>query len=55
MDTQSTEQTSEVLTEEEIHHLQFADDPEYWDYLDQLDYELGGAREWDMPVEGDSR
>jgi len=50
MKTQSTEQQAPELTQEEQHHLQFADDEDYWDYLDQLEYELGGAREWDCMV-----
>ena len=49
MNSQSTERAPE-LTEEELQHLQFADDEDYWDYLDQLEYEMGGAREWDGAV-----
>lgn len=48
----SKHEHKEPLTEEELQHLQHADDPEYWDYLDKLEYELGGPREWDFVVGG---
>ena len=27
-------------------------DEDYWDYLDALEVELGGHREWDNPIAG---
>lgn len=32
---------------EEDFFANFADDEDYWDYLDQLEIELGACREWD--------
>lgn len=37
---------------EELEHLVFVDDPDYWDYLDQREHEMAGSREWDMPLSG---
>lgn len=32
----------------ELLHLEtLEDDPEYWDYLDMLEAQAGGTREWD--------
>lgn len=39
----------------EVERAQLAaleSDPEYWDYLDELEARLGGAREWDNAVGG---
>jgi len=31
---------------------ELAADEEYWDYLDEIEYKLGGAREWDNVMVG---
>ena len=34
-------------THEQTDAVAFESDPDYWDFLDQLEAEAGGCREWD--------
>ena len=35
--------------EEQAHLADLANDEAYWDYLDAMELDKGGAREWDNP------
>jgi len=42
-----------TYTEEELNELEtHADDEEMWDYLDMLEAQAAGCREWDNMVGG---
>ena len=44
---------SDNITDIEQAHLEsLASDEDYWDYLDRLEYDMGGCREFDCPVAG---
>ena len=44
---------SDNITDIERAHLEtLASDEDYWDYLDRLEYDMGGCRERDCPVAG---
>ena len=49
MDTNSdTNHSSNKLDEiDEAHMESLGANEDFWDYLDQLEYEAGGCREWD--------
>ena len=37
----------QMTPETESYFDSLAADEEYWDYLDRMEFELGGSREWD--------
>jgi hypothetical protein len=39
-------------TERQAHLDELASDETYWDYLDTLELDNGGSREWDNPCGG---
>jgi len=46
--------TDDLEPGEEAQLASLAGDEDYWDYLDSLEIELGGVREWDSAVGGAS-
>jgi hypothetical protein len=46
---ESTPRTPPDPVEEQAHLKDLANDEAYWDYLDGLEFNNRGAREWDSP------